>query len=426
MIEKLKGKKLLIIGGAFQHCKIVEAANKMGVLTYVVDYLPVEKSPAKKIADYHFEYNITEYDEIVEMCKQESIDGVLASHLDACQIPYQVICERLGFPCFGTKEQFHILTDKIAFLKCCVENGIDIIPQYVESDFDKIDNKIEYPVLVKPCDSRGSRGQSVCYDYQEVIDGIKKAKDESLSKRVVIEKYMEGKQDFSMTYFVVDGNPFLIRLCDRYNGNKLDCLDKLCQGCISPSKYSELYINTIDNNIKKFIKNIGIKNGPVFMQGFVDGKKIRMYDPGLRFPGGEYERLLEATTGVSLASSLVEFALTGRMKKPNELSNDIYMLNKNYAIQLDISLKPGTIKSINGLDEIRCLSNVKTVAQRYFVGDTIPNSHDIRQRLCEIAFTISKESNIQTCVDNIINLIHVYDTENNDMLASVLSGSTFI
>ena len=97
-MTKLKGKKLLIIGGAFQHCKLVEAAKKLGVITYVTDYLPVEKAPAKQIADFYYMHNITDIDEIVEMCKKEKIDGVISTSLDACQKPYQQVCEKLGFP----------------------------------------------------------------------------------------------------------------------------------------------------------------------------------------------------------------------------------------------------------------------------------------------------------------------------------------
>lgn len=78
----------------------------MVAIVYVVDYLPIEKVPAKQIADKHFGSNITDYDEIVEMCKVEGIDGVIASHLEACQIPCQVVCERLRVLCFGNAEQF--------------------------------------------------------------------------------------------------------------------------------------------------------------------------------------------------------------------------------------------------------------------------------------------------------------------------------
>lgn len=40
-------KKLLILGGTHQHCKMVRAAKELGVYVIVTDYL--EESPAKKI-----------------------------------------------------------------------------------------------------------------------------------------------------------------------------------------------------------------------------------------------------------------------------------------------------------------------------------------------------------------------------------------
>lgn len=425
-MNDFSGKKLLIIGGAFQHCKLVEAAHQIGVIVYVVDYLPLEKAPAKQISDFHFEYNITDYDEIIDMCKREHIDGVLSSHLDACQIPYQVICEKLGVPCFGTKEQFHILTDKTAFIETCRQQGVDVIPQYTEDQLLNHPETVEFPVFIKPCDSRGSRGQTICFGIEDAIKGVTYAKQESATKKVIIEKYMSQHQDFSMTYFVVEGEPYLIRLCDRYEGKKEDGLDKLCQGCMSPSKYTSMYMEYVDERIKRYIKSIGIMNGPVFMQGFVDGTTIRVYDPGLRFPGGEYERLLESATGLSLSKSLIEFALSGHISKPKELTDDVYRLNGQYTLQLDISLKPGIIKEISGLNEIRNMMNVYAVAQRYSQGDEISETHDVRQRLCEIAFTVPSFDDVEKNVNNITQRIKVTSVKNENMLVSVLRGKTFI
>ncbi len=62
-------KKLLILGGAFHHCKVVQAAKEIGVFTIVTDYLPVEDAPAKQIADKYYMYNISDIDAIVDMCK---------------------------------------------------------------------------------------------------------------------------------------------------------------------------------------------------------------------------------------------------------------------------------------------------------------------------------------------------------------------
>ena len=47
----LKGKRLLILGGSRISCEIVKHAKAMGIVTAVTDYYPLEKSPAKQMAD---------------------------------------------------------------------------------------------------------------------------------------------------------------------------------------------------------------------------------------------------------------------------------------------------------------------------------------------------------------------------------------
>ena len=95
-MKSLQGKKLLVLGGVYQHCKLVEAAHELGVTVIVDDYLPPEQAPAKQIADGYYMHNITDYEEIAEMCRQEQVDGVISTSLDACQLPYQKLCEKLG------------------------------------------------------------------------------------------------------------------------------------------------------------------------------------------------------------------------------------------------------------------------------------------------------------------------------------------
>jgi len=109
-MKELEGKKLLILGGASQHCKIVEAAKEMGIETYVVDNLP--SSPAKEMADYSYLINVTETERLMQLCQEEKIDGIIAGWLDFCQKPYQKLCQATGLPCYGSKEQFELLTLK--------------------------------------------------------------------------------------------------------------------------------------------------------------------------------------------------------------------------------------------------------------------------------------------------------------------------
>lgn len=418
----LKGKKLLVIGGAFQHCKLVEAAKDLGVTVYVTDYLPVEEAPAKQIADKYFMHNITEIDAIVDMCKKEEIDGVIATSLDACQLPYQKVCERLEVPCFGTAEQYRILTDKVEFKKYCLKNGVDVIPEYCLDDFKDqktCDDYVQFPVFVKPCDSRGSRGQSICHTYHEVKDAIKFAKQESSNGKVIIEKYMGGYDDFSMTILVVNGKAYPFRTVDRILGSEEDGLDKLAVGAVMPSMFTNLYMDRVHPKVERLITDIGLINAPVFMQGFVDGDTVRFYDPGLRFPGGEYERMFKAACGKNVFYPLIEFALTGKVSKEscNMQEHDIYLDGK-IAVQVLPTLRAGRITSIHGVEDIRNHPNVVSLFMRYSVGDEIVETHNVNQRFCEVDIVCDDEKEARTIVDWVYQTLRIEDSHGKDMIVS--------
>lgn len=286
-------------------------------------------------------------------------------------------------------------------------------------------NKVKYPVFVKPNDSRGSRGQSVCYTKDEVYNAVKLALAESSDGKYIIEQYMFEKQDFTMTYLVNDGEPFLIRVGDRFLGLEKDRLNNQCVCLVCPSKFTDLYFEKIHSRVCDFIKLLGIKNGPVFMQGFIDGSTIRFYDPGLRFPGGEYEALLKRVTGVDIMKMLIEFSLTGEMKEYNCLTQDLYNLDGYRTVQLPITARPGVIYKFEGLDRIQSNTNIVSIFKRYDIGDVIPDTGDVRQRVCEIAFFARKDE----CVGELVRWIQeclIVEDENGESLLTSCVDPTIL
>lgn len=425
-MKSFKGKKLLILGGAFQHCKLVEAAKEMGIVTYVTDYLPLESAPAKQIADHYAMHNITDIDEIVDYCKREDIDGVMAMCLDACQIPYQKVCEKLNVPCFGNAEQFKILTDKTVFKKYCQKNGVDTIPEYSTEDFASTidsDAEVEYPVLVKPCISRGSRGSTVCFDRQEVILAIKKAEQESANGKVLIEKYMGNKNDICVTYIVINGEVYLTRVGDRRLGRIEDKMERVSMLGMAPSKYIDMYVNNVNPRVIKMIKSLGIINGPVFMQGFVDGSTVRFYDPGLRYPGAEYERVYDKVHGVSLIKPLIEFALSGEITYHNDIPVDGYMQRNKKTPYLLISIKPGQITKIEGLEKIKQNPSVISIFEKYKVGDVVGEHYNVNQRFCEIDLMCDDINSLCKTIDWIYDELKIFDQNGENMVFSKVKTS---
>lgn len=406
----MEKKKILILGGTPQQIKLVNAAKKMGLYTIVTDYL--ENSPAKKIADKSYMYNIKDVDDIVSMCKMEKVNGVICGYIDPCQRPYQEICEKLKLPCYGTKEQFYKMTDKHAFKKMCIDNGVDVIPEYTVEDVMR--GNIEYPVFVKPVDSRGSRGQSVCYTEDELKKAIQYAKVESSNGDILIEKYMKNAHEFQVTYFFIAGEPYLIRTVDSYCGTEDSHMEKVVACAISPSKFTQVYLENAHDKVVKMFKKMGFENGPIFMQGFEDNGVFRFFDPGLRFPGVDYENVYKKVYGIDIMEAMINFAIQGNCGDIKLPKDGVWIKEKRAAV-LFPTLAAGIIKKIEGFDEVLKDENVVSLYPRCEVGEQIEWTFNVNQRMAEVDIVCDTTEELKKKIDDIQKLLIVSDVKNQNM-----------
>ncbi len=409
----LNGKKLLVLGGAGPHVKVIESAKEMGIYTIAADFLP--NSDAKAIADESLNIDIYDIDGLVEYGRKKHIDGVIDFCLDPAQKPAQQIAARLGLPAFGTEQQVLSLTDKEVFKQLCKTAGVDVICEYSVEEIDKV----EYPCLVKPGESRGSRGISVCNNIEELKESIKHATKVSNNGKCIIERYMADSQDLTISYLVKDGEPILVSLGDRYPGRAEDNLNRQLTCTIQPSRYTHAYLANADKKIKNMIKMLGIKNGPVFFQGFFDNGTVRLYDPGIRFPGNEYERIYKAATNIDLMKSVISYCVGGEILDYNEEINGSYNLNGKTAIQYMINFGPGKVEKFGNLNKISEIENVVDVRQRHFIGDTIENTGDIKHRAGEVSILCQRKADKMKEIISIVQEnLYASDENGRDMLIS--------
>lgn len=417
MSTEFEGKKLLILSGADVHCKVVQAAKELGVYTIVTDYLELKDSPAKQMADEAWMLDIMNVEGIVTKCRKEQVDGVLAFCIDPAQIPYQQICEKLEVPCYGTRRQFEILTNKRLFKDYCREHGVDVVPEYTEQDVKN--DAVMYPVLVKPEDSRGSRGQTVCTRKEDMAEAITYALSESKNRRgILIERYMLGRQDFSLAYIVIDSVPYLLKIGDRYLGRVEDNLERQHICTLLPSKSTEGYKKHVEPKVKSMIAALGIQFGAVFLQGFIENNKVYFYDPGMRFPGGDFDVVLKHATGFDSMKSMVRFALTGDITSCEGEPKNAYRLNGGVCMILSIAARAGTIGTFEGLEEIAESPKVFSVSRRYSLGETVPATGDLKQRVAELVAYLPAREEAENFVRYVYDTLSILDENGKDMVVS--------
>lgn len=405
-------KKILVLGSASVHVKLIKAAQEMGVYTITTDNVPYEDSPGKKVADEYWDLNIYDVEGIVAKAKEVGIDGVICGWLDPCQRPYFQICKALNLPCYGNEEQFYKMTDKHAFKKMCIENGVYTIDEYSEEDI--LSGKIEFPVFVKPVDSRGSRGQAVCYTMEELLPAINFAKSESSNGDILVEKYIKGSQEFHVTYFFVDGEPYLLRTSDNYCGSEDMHMEKVVSCAVMPSRYTNKYIEDAHQNVVKMFKKLGIQNGPIFMQGFVDNGVFRFFDPGLRFPGVDYELVFKQVFNVDLMKAMIQIALTG--KTDVVIPDKAAFINGHRASVLYLTIRACTIAYLGGEEEVANCKQVISYLPRCKVGEEITWAYNVNQRLGEVDLLCDNTEELIKTINFVNSTLIATDTNGDDAI----------
>lgn len=368
----LIGKKLLILGANRETANIVEAARQMGVTTIVTDY--DLDAPAKKVSDISYNIDAMNVEALYAMAVNEKVDGVLVGVADPLVDPYHKLCSRLGLPCYGNKETVQAFTNKRYFKEACKRFGINGVPEY------SADNKvaIKFPAVVKPADSNSGKGISLCRGHEELDACIERAKKESRTQTVLIERYMEC-DDLSIYYTIVDGKVYLSSLSDRYTLRTYTSYAPICLGELFVSKYHDEFVKNEHPKYVKMFNELGLENGVLYIGAFCEDGHYYVYDPGFRLQGGGFHLVLNYLNGFDQRKMLVHFALTGSMDYPEttgrnfEAKNDAKMHGKSAAIVWFL-LKSGKIAQIKGLDFVKSHPSVYFVIDRFNVGDEVtPN-----------------------------------------------------
>lgn len=411
-MDNLKGKRLLIMGGMRISCEIVKKAKEMGIYTLVADYNPIELSPAKQIADEAVDLSVTDVDAVVSYVKSNNIDGAFVGFNDMLLPYYADICTKAGVPCYGTKEQFETLIAKDRYKALCRQFNVPTIPEYNIEDDD-----IKYPVLVKPVDSSGSRGITICHNREELISAVETGKNASKTGKVLIERYMDGRE-VTVFWTFQDGNYYLSALGNRHvKHNQGNDVIPLPVGYTFPSVYLPKYRKEVEENCKKMFRYMGLKDGMMFMQCKVEDGICYVYDLGFRLTGSLEYKILERVCGYNPLKMMIEFALTGKMGNESIADKAIPEFREP-AFNVSCLCAPGTIKELIGVEEVKKFSEVEDVVIAHIPGDTITES--MRGLLAQITVRVlgsvhSKEK-LLPVMQKIDDTIHIIGENHRELL----------
>ena len=226
-------KKLMLLGGLRYLLPVIEAAHRHDIHVITVDYLP--SNIAHKYSDEYHNVSIIDKEAVLEVAQRLQIDGIMSFAVDPGVVAAAYTAEKMGLPFQCSYEAACILQDKSKFRKFLADNGFNVpnARGYNEGDDALKDiNYFNWPVIVKPVDSAGSKGVTRVDDPADLPAAIAHALDCSPSRHFIIEDFLEKDGSSSDTdSFSVDGNLVFCTFNNQY-------FDEDAENEYTPAAYS--------------------------------------------------------------------------------------------------------------------------------------------------------------------------------------------
>ena len=182
----------MLLGGIRYLLPVIKAAHEQGYYVITADYLP--DNIAHKFSDEYVNVNVVDKDAVLAIAKEKQIDGIMSFGVDPGVVAASYVQNQMGLPSFGPYESVEILQNKDKFRQFLAENGFNVPKAKSFSSMEEALRErdwYEYPVIVKPTDSAGSKGVTRVDCYEDLNAALDYAFANSIKGNVIVEEFIE-------------------------------------------------------------------------------------------------------------------------------------------------------------------------------------------------------------------------------------------
>lgn len=304
-------KKLMILGGSRYALPVIEAAHKLGLYVITCDYLP--DNIAHKYSDEYRNVSIIDKEATLAVAKDLKIDGIVSFACDPGVVTAAYIAEKMKLPFQGSYESTKILQDKGLFRQFLKDNGFNVPNAKRYTDKHEPLKDIDYfnwPVIVKPVDSAGSKGVTKVDTPEDLPKAIDVAIKCSHNATFIIEDFLTfyGYHS-SADPFSVDGKLKFVTYSDQLFDSEADNPYTPAM-IIWPSSMENKHQIELTKETQRLIKLLNMNTGIYNIETCVDidGKPYIM-EVSPRGGGCKIAELQEMAFGINLIENEVRKAV---------------------------------------------------------------------------------------------------------------------
>lgn len=340
-------KKLLLLGGSRYLLPVIESAHKLGLYVITCDYLP--NNIAHKYSDEYHNVSIIDKDAVLALAKELKIDGIMSFACDPGVVTAAYVAEKMNLPSAGSFESVSILQNKAKFRAFLEKNGFNV-PR--SRGFKNVEDALleigyfNFPIIVKPTDSAGSKGVTRVDDINHLAESVEYALKFSASKEVVIEEFIEKKGCSSDTdSFSVDGELKFVSFSSQRFDSKSE--NPYTPSAYSwPSTFSKQSEKELKDELQRLLKLLNMRTSiyNIETREGLDGKAYIM-EVSPRGGGNRLAEMLRYATGVDLIECAVKAAIGDKVdgleqKDYNGCWAEVILHSDKPGIYQDVYIKP--------------------------------------------------------------------------------------
>lgn len=313
-------KKLLLLGGIRYLLPVIKAAHEQGYYVITADYLP--NNIAHKYSDEYVNVNIVDQEAVLKVSKEKQINGIMSFGVDPGVVSAAYVQDKMGLPSFGPYESVCILQNKDRFRNFLAEHRFNVPKAKGYTNFkDAMADKeaFDYPVIVKPTDSAGSKGVTRVDYSGQLRSALLYAFDKSIAGHIIVEDFIEkiGCSSDSDS-FSVDGKLRFVSFNSQY-------FDATATNPYTPAAYTwpstftKGQEETLTAEIQRLITLLGMRTSIYNIETRIgtDGKPYIM-ELTPRGGGNHLCEMLRYATGVDMITAMTRYVVGDSVTEINQ------------------------------------------------------------------------------------------------------------
>lgn len=303
-------KKILILAAGILQVPVIMKAQEMGY--YVIAADGDANAVGLRYADKAVVANITDEAEMLQVAREEKVDGVIHPCSEVSMSVMGFINDSLGLSGIS-KLMARRATNKHLMREAFAMYGAPSPQSYCTIDvneaWDFFCDKFDTNAVLKPSRNSGSRGIAMIergISREKFIELYERAYHESRDKQVLIEQFIEGPE-FSVEIIVWNGNVNVLAVTDKKTTGAPYFVEL---GHSQPSVFPHAIVEKVKAAAVAGVNALELTNCACHAEIKVENDKAYIMEIGARL-GGDFisTELTHLSTGIDMVAAAVNVAL---------------------------------------------------------------------------------------------------------------------